>query len=145
MSNDHISQDKEGTIGINNNINAKISSYHNVDQNFITITEDKMELILGEYLEKIESKKSWAVPLGIFIPLLLIPFTTENFKRFLFIPAEFIKTTIYLGIIVSFLWLIVSIFKGWKNRSASIKEIINLMKKSEGSPLKEEKVLKSNN
>jgi hypothetical protein len=100
MNNDHSSQNNEAIISINNEINAKVKHYKNVHQNFITITEDKMKLILIKYLNEIEDKKLWMAPFGIFITLLLIPLTTEKFKDAFSTAANafFIKEIISSGL-----------------------------------------------
>jgi hypothetical protein len=64
MNNDNSPQNKEATIAISNDINAKVTHYKNVDQSFITITEDKMKLILIKHLTEIEDKKLWITPLA---------------------------------------------------------------------------------
>jgi hypothetical protein len=131
MSNKTPPSDNEATIGINNDINAKIKHHNNVDQNIITITEDKTELILRDKLKELEAKKSWETPFGMFLSLIVIPLTTENFKDFLFIQAKYAEVIIHLAIVGSFVWSICGFFKSWKNRHVSIKEIIKTMKRAD--------------
>ena len=65
-------------IAINSEISAKVTHYKNIDHNLITTTEDKLKLLLIKYANKLENKKSWLTPLGIFITLFLVPLTTES-------------------------------------------------------------------
>lgn len=122
---------KEATIDLGNDINARITRHNNVDQNLITITEDKTDLILRDYLRKIEEKKSWTTPLGMFLSLILIPISTEKYKDAFSIPSLAWKTIIYLAIIATLVWCLHSFYKCYKNRTISIKNIIQAMKKAE--------------
>lgn len=131
MTQDPPQQNNEAKIEIGNDLNAKITRHHNVDQNIITITEDKTEIILRDSLKKLGEKKSWATPLGIFISLILIPITVEKFKSTFFIPAQSWKTIVYLAILISFIWLIITLWKCYLNHDTSIKDIINAMKKAD--------------
>lgn len=129
MSNKTPPLNSEATIEISNVINAKISHHYNVDEDHITITEDKTELILRDKLKELEAKKSWETPFGMFVSLMVIPLTTGNFKDFWFIQAKYAEVIIHLAIVGSFVWLICSFFKSWKNRHVSVKEIIKAMKR----------------
>ncbi len=103
--------------------------FDNLDQNIIRITEDKTKLILIEHLKKVEDKKAWIVPLGIFIPLFLIPITTESFKDAFSIPAAVWQAGCYIGIAASCIWLIISICKAYKGKNTTIDYIISELKK----------------
>lgn len=124
---------QEATIDLGNDINAKITRHNNIDQTLITITEDKTDLILRDYLEKIEEKKSWTTPVAMFLSLILIPITTEKYRDAFSIPSLAWKTIIYLAIIATFIWCLHSFYKRFKNRTIEIKNIIQAMKKSDQS------------
>ncbi len=130
MNNDHSSQNNEATISINNEINAKVKHYKNVDQNFITITEDKMNLILIKHLNEIEDKKLWIAPLGIFITLLLIPLTTEKFKDAFSISASVWQAACYIAMVIFFIWFIILGLKSWAARKTTIESVINKLKQN---------------
>lgn len=130
MNNDNSPQNKEATIAISNDINAKVTHYKNVDQSFITITEDKMKLILIKHLNEIEDKKLWIAPLGIFITLLLIPLTTEKFKDAFSIPASVWQAACYIAIVIFFIWFIRSGYKSWASRKTTIDSVIEELKQS---------------
>lgn len=122
---------QNANIAINSEISAKITHYKNIDQNLITTTEDKLELLLIKYANKLENKKSWLTPLGIFITLFLVPLTTEKFKDAFSIPAAVWQAIFYLGIVISFFWLIGSLYSLlWVNRKITIDYIINQLKKN---------------
>jgi len=127
MSKNSSSGDKS-TIGINNEFDAELTYHNNVDQNIITITEDKLELILRDKIKEREAKESWNKPLGIFVSLMVTQFTTDKFKDFLFIPAIYAEVSVNLAILASFIWLLISFIKLWKYRHASIKNIIKAIK-----------------
>lgn len=105
-----------------------ITVFDNLDQNIIKITEDKMRLILIKYDNKIEDKKSWIAPLGIFITLFLIPLTTEKFKNVFFVSASIWQAGCYIAMAIVFVWLIHSIIKIWSGREVTIDSIIDELK-----------------
>lgn len=133
MNKDHSSQNNEATISINNEISAKVKHYKNVDTNFITITEEKMKLILIKHLNEIEDKKLWIAPLGIFITLLLIPLTTEKFKDAFSISASVWQVICYIAMVIFFIWFIKLGYKSWVTRKTTIESIINQLKQSSKS------------
>jgi len=130
MKNDSSSANKHANIAISNEINAKVTHYKNIDQSFITSTEDKIKLILLKYLSKIEDKKSWIAPLGIFITLLLIPLTTEKFKDAFSIPASVWQAACYIAIIISCCWLVKAIYKSRLSRNVTLDSIIDELKQN---------------
>jgi hypothetical protein len=78
--------DPPNKININSedstNLIKNVTVYDNLDQNLITITEDRLENILLKYLQNIGDKKGWHAPLGIFLSLILTISTTENLRIF---------------------------------------------------------------
>lgn len=126
-------QTKETTIGINNAINSTVTHYSNVDQHFITITEDKVDIILRDHLKEIKAKTAWETPLGILVSLIIALTTVDKFKNAFYIPATSWQTIIYLAGAISLVWLLYSFVNGYKNRRTSIKSIIEAMKKTDSN------------
>lgn len=120
----------EAKIEITQATTAKVVFYGNVDQNVIQTTEDKLKIILLEYLDEIKNKMSWHIPLSIFMTLIIIPLTAEKFKDFLSIPAVAWQAMIYLTIVFALVWLGKSICKSWKSRNATIENVIEKLKQS---------------
>lgn len=109
--------------------NVKV--FDNLDQNIIRITEDKMKLILIENFKKIEDKKAWVSPFGIFIALLVVFLTTEKFKDFLYIPAAVWEAGCYIAMVVFIFLTVKSAATAFKNRTSSIAGIISELKKDQ--------------
>ncbi len=110
-------------------VNAEVTRhYNNTDQEAITITADKTRIILDEYLEKIESKKSWQLPLSFLLPLILTAVTTETYKSFSFFSAQLWPAIIIVAIFVTTYYLVKAIINSWRSRKLSIDDIINKMK-----------------
>ncbi|MCB5288033.1 MAG: hypothetical protein LHW64_09540 [Candidatus Cloacimonetes bacterium] len=56
--------------------------HSNTEQTLISVTEDKLRLILNEYLSFVESKKLWIAPLSVLLTIVVV-LTTSDFKDFL--------------------------------------------------------------
>ncbi|PIQ42619.1 MAG: hypothetical protein COV52_02350 [Gammaproteobacteria bacterium CG11_big_fil_rev_8_21_14_0_20_46_22] len=105
-----------------------VTYYENLDQKVITITEDKLKLILIGSFKKLEDKKTWITPFGIFIAILLVFLTTENFRNFLSIPAPAWQAACYIALVVFFCWMLWSVVKVFLNWKVSIASVINEIK-----------------
>lgn len=101
---------------------------YNIKQTFIQISEDRVKLILKDYLEQIKKQESWLVALGIFISLLVVVLITEKFKNFLSVSADVWQTIIYLSLFISGLWWIYSGIKALCSKKYSIDTIVKEMK-----------------
>lgn len=130
-SNNASSQNKETVTQSNPSIDAKVTQHSNVDQDHITIPEDRVKLILLDHLKKIEDKKLWRTPLNMLVSSVAMQVATEKFKPFFFVSPESLETIVYLVILVSFGWCLINLHKVYKNRGASIDDIIRAMKKTD--------------
>ena len=98
----------------------------NLDQEFILTTEDKVLICLTQHLSRMERKKGWIAPLGIFLTILIV-FQTTTFQSF-FVSAETWEAIFIISGVISFSWLI---YAYWQSRvSTSINEVVDHIKKT---------------
>lgn len=117
-------------ISSNNEINIKATIHQNLDQNILIITQDKMELILKDSLDKIEEKKSWLNPFGIALTLLITFLTTGSFKNAFGISSNVWYALFLMSMVISGFFLVKSLWKVRSNFSFSVDSIISEIKKS---------------
>lgn len=82
----------------------------NTKSDLIEITEDKLENILLKNHKYLELKTSWINPLSLFLTLLLAKLTAD-FKDFLEISKNTWEAIFIIGIILSFIWLVLSLIR----------------------------------
>lgn len=97
-----------------------------IQQEFIVTTEDKLQLHMSQYKQKLEKKQSWIAPISIFFTL-LATLLTANFKNALGLPANtwqalFIFST--LGTLIWFLTTLKYIFC----KNTSVEDMVNELK-----------------
>lgn len=98
----------------------------NLDQEFILTTEDKVLICLTQHLSRMERKKGWIAPLGIFLTILIV-FQTTTFQSF-FVSAETWEAIFIISGVISSGWLI---YAYWQSRvSTSINEVVDHIKKT---------------
>ena len=124
----------EAALVVDNGVNAKITRYVNADQTLITITEDKLELCLIKSFKAIQDRKFWLMPFGVFVALLLVFLSTENFKNFLSIPASVWQTGCYLAMGLFLFWTVKAVYDAWKSRKITVNSIIEETKKNKVNP-----------
>jgi hypothetical protein len=91
----------------------------NTKSDLIEITEDKLENILLKNQKYLDLKTSWINPLSIFLTLLLA-LLTADFKDFLGISKNYWEPIFIIGIVLSFIWLaltIIRIYRYWDKLS----------------------------
>lgn len=117
MTDDTKATFSEGQISVKN-------IHSNTEQTLISVTEDKLRLILNEYLELIESKKTWLAPFGILLTILVV-LTTSEFKDFLISKYTWQAVFIMTGVLC-IIWFI----KTLKNilKSASVDDVVRKIK-----------------
>jgi len=100
----------------------------NLQQEVIVITTDRLNLVLNETKEIIEQQKEWQTPCGILIACILA-LCSADFKDFVL--SKYCWQAIFVLISLwSFLWLIKSLIKFFKNRGKDdIDVIIEQIKK----------------
>jgi hypothetical protein len=109
----------------NNPLMGKL--FTNVESNVITITEDKLKVILLEHLEKVEAGKRWITPTTLSVTL-GTAIATTTFKD-AGLAASTWEAAYWMALAGSFLWLVVSLFKLRQNREdRSIDALISKIK-----------------
>jgi len=119
------------SIRIDEEMLKKSSHYTNVGQDFITTTEDKIRLCLIEYQNILKLRNDWIAPAGILMALIATLVVATDFKEFLNISPEGWKTIFIIGMIMSFLILLRSLYYIYINRKNNgIETIIQKLKES---------------
>jgi hypothetical protein len=109
-----------------------VSDVHlNVSQEVIITTEDKIRIALSEHLKRMEKKRGWIAPFGIFIAI-VVTLVTTTFKDIGLDAATWQAIFIIVGII-SFGWFVGSIKGAWQ--SEKLEDIVGELKK--GSQVKD--------
>jgi hypothetical protein len=105
----------------------KSSQIHfNLDQEFIVTTDDKIRLCLIKHTDRLEKRKAWITPLGIFITLAIV-FPTTTFSPF-FLDANTWEAIFIVATFLSFIWLIRTLFQ--LRKATSIQNVIDEIKRS---------------
>lgn len=99
--------------------------HDNTSTALITITDDKLKLILIDYVNKAEAAKSWQAPLGTVVTIVLV-FCSAEFKSAFFLSSETWRAIFIIGLIVSFIWLVISSYRGFVTQS--IDDVIQTIK-----------------
>lgn len=98
---------------------------HNTDQKLISITEDKLRLILLEYRDKDENNKAWQIPLGLLVTIILV-FCSAEFKPAFRLSAAIWEAIFMISGILCAVWLFRSLYR---LRSApTLDQVINSIK-----------------
>lgn len=85
---------------------APIQQVHsNLSQEVIQITDDKLRLVLDDHLRKLEDRRSWIGPFGVFLAVLTV-FCSSEFKVAFGVPAAVWQAIFIIVGVVSFMWLI---------------------------------------
>jgi hypothetical protein len=108
----------------------------NVSSELITITEDKMKFILITNKKALSKKNDWVGPLSIFISIIVI-FISAEFKPAFGLKPEHWQTIFAIGLILSFLWLMITFWNIIFN-SVTVEDII-LKMRNEDKPSKKKK------
>lgn len=99
--------------------------HENTSTQIITITADKLKIILMEYLHKVERSKAWQAPLGLLLTIILV-FCSAEFKDALNIAAASWRAIFFIFGAISLAWLIYSL---WQIKSnISIEDVMNTIK-----------------
>lgn len=103
-----------------------ITAMHdNTSQEIVTITVDKLKLILIEHLSRIESNKAWQTPLSLIVTIILV-FCSAEFKKALGISADSWLAIFFLGGVGCCVWLVVCLFR--LNKSITPDDVIATIK-----------------
>lgn len=103
----------------------------NINQSVIQVTEDKLHLALIAHLHRVESKKNWIAPFGVFFSI-AVTFLTTDFKDALGLPKETWSAIFVMSGGLSAFFVLRSLKAAFK--SVSIEELIQCIKQGENRP-----------
>lgn len=83
--------------------------YRNTQSDLIEITDDKLKNILIEFISNIKKVRGWMPPLTLFVSILLAILTANFNKNFLSITKDTWSSIFYMALIISGIWLIISL------------------------------------
>lgn len=105
--------------------NVEVRSVHgDLSQEIITITVDKLRLILFRHASTIEEKKSWIAPAGILMTIVVTLITT-TFKDYFFSQSTW-QAIFIISLVLVILWFLRSLYRSiW---SPSIEDLVEKIK-----------------
>lgn len=106
--------------------------YTNTKSDLIEITDDKLKLILSDFIKRIKKTHDWLIPFSILLTLLITFLTTEFSIDFLGISRSTWSTIFILIFIISVIWLFISAFNCInKKRLNTLENLIAQIKNGE--------------
>lgn len=87
-----------------------VEIHNNTSQHVISITEDRLRLILLDYFTKMESNKGWQVPFGLLVTIVLV-FCSAEFKQAFGFSASTWTAVFLIGGVACVVWLLICLFK----------------------------------
>ncbi len=103
----------------------------NVGQELIVTTRDKLELCLVHHREELESRELWAIPFGIFVPVILT-LLTADFRGGLGLKKEVWQAIFIIVAVVSFFltvgFALRAVRSWWSNSPPGVAAIIAELK-----------------
>jgi hypothetical protein len=125
----------ENTTGVHTSIDTKSIAdqiardtkvHMNLGQDAIVITEDKVRLVLMTHLDKVEKKRSWFMPLGLLVAI-VVAFSTATFHDTFGLKQATWEAIFVLAGAGSLVWTIFAIIVAWS--SPSIDDVVSEMKR----------------
>ncbi|QEY75118.1 hypothetical protein [Pseudomonas denitrificans (nom. rej.)] len=99
-----------------------VQTHDNTSQEVITITRDKLKLVVIEHIGRMENSSSWQMPLSLLVTIVLV-LCTADFRAFISLDPPFWKAVFYIGAVLSLIWLAVCLWR--VNKAPTIDELIN--------------------
>lgn len=104
--------------------------HENTSQELISITSDKLKLVLLSHVKCIEDSKAWQTPASLIVAIALV-FATSAFKDAFQIPAATWQA-FFMFLISGFgVWLIFCLLR--LKKSSSVDDLIELIKKKKSN------------
>ncbi len=85
-------------------------NHDNTRQEVITITDNKLELILIKHLSTVETSKSWQTPFGLLVTIIIV-FCTSDFKKAWGVSADTWSAVFIIFALITLIWLIYCVVK----------------------------------
>jgi hypothetical protein len=99
----------------------------NLEQNFIVITSDKLEICLRDHLDRVNSKQGWMTPVSLFCSF-IATLCAADFHDALKISSYTWQAIFIILTGVSVIWSAIQIVKSWKS-DASLVSVMNAIKR----------------
>ena len=110
---------------------VRTSTIHmNLSQRFITVTEDRLKIVLRDYAERLAHRRDWCMPASLCTSLLIVLTTKHAFADFLGVSAATWQAGALLLLAVCLVWLFHAGYSTYKARP-SLDALIAAIK---GSP-----------
>lgn len=107
------------------------NTHTNLKSDLIEITEDKLMLCLIENEKILKDKTAWQTPISLFSSLLLTKLTAKFETGFVGIDSNTWEAIFLIGIVISLLWLIISLYKLYKSwKTDHFNALLNKIKNS---------------
>lgn len=103
----------------------------NTSVDILVIMEDKVRIVLMEYLQRVEKKSGWKTPLAIFLTVLFTLVTASFPKEVLFLSGDSWKAIFVIVCILSGIWLVKTV---WDAGTAETVDDIIKQFKSQAQP-----------
>nr|WP_321353237.1 hypothetical protein [uncultured Methanoregula sp.] len=108
------------------NSDIPITKIHkNLAQEVIVTTEDKIKICLLTHVTYIEKRKDWIAPLGMLFTIIITLSTTSFNTAFNIDPSTW-RAIFIIGGLLSFIWLIISVYYAIKSKG--VDDIIGELK-----------------
>lgn len=121
---------KQGSIDITGIVNDTSKVHTNIAQNFVLITEDKLELCLLKHQGTLKAKSDWKTPVALIATLIPV-LITADFKKTLGLSAETWTAIFVLSCLFTGIWSLKTIHQAYKLKNAGdIEKIISDIKKN---------------
>jgi hypothetical protein len=129
MINQNNPQPASSSINIPNNLTVPVTHHSNVGQQYITVTEDKLKLVLRDAKTALAAQRDWWTPGGLLISF-IATLSTAEFKETVFGVTPSVWHALFLVLtVVSALFLVRSLYLLFKHsEDASIENIIKNIK-----------------
>lgn len=113
-------------IPLHKKVHLEIGEYDvNINQNLITVTEDKVQLCLNKNLQRIGGKR-WLHPLSL-LSSLLLALATSEFDKLAWVSSELLRAIFIVSSLITAGWLIWEIMSSGKVKEMpqAIQDIFN--------------------
>lgn len=104
-------------IPLQKKVHLEINEYDvNINQNLITVTEDKIMLCLNRNLQRI-GRKRWLHPMSL-LSSMLLALATSEFDKLTWVSPELLKATFIVSSVITTGWLVWEIMRAGELKQA---------------------------
>ena len=102
------------SVNFNDELSKNLTVHKNVNQEIIVTTSDKIKLVLINTEKKLTSQRDWWTPLGLLFSF-VTTLITANFKNVCGLTKDTWKAIFIILILLSLVWLIITLRKLYLN------------------------------